>query len=116
MSRPHLGVAAASVSRRGVLRGLGAAVTLPFLESFRQSGQAWAAAAGVVPTRMAFLYIPNGVHVPRWRPEGEGRDFSFGPTLEPLAPFKDSVQLITGLAHRNGTAGAEIMPARRRPF
>ena len=106
MSRPHSGVAAASVSRRAVLRGLGASVALPFLESFRGSGQAWAAAA-TVPTRMAFLYIPNGVHVPRWRPQGEGRDFSFGPTLEPLAPFKDSVQLITGLAHRNGTAGAD---------
>lgn len=100
------GVSDLSVPRRAVLRGLGAAVSLPFLDSLRGAGVTQAAAAAV-PTRMAFLYIPNGVHVPRWRPQGEGRDFSFGPTLEPLAPFKDSVQLITGLAHRNGTAGAD---------
>ena len=98
--------AAGAVPRRAVLRGLGAAVAVPFLESLRTPGVAQAAAAAV-PTRMAFLYIPNGVHVPRWRPQGEGREFSFGPTLEPLAPFKDSVQLITGLAHRNGTAGPD---------
>ncbi len=100
------GVSGPSVPRRAVLRGLGAAVALPFLDSVRGGGVTRAAAVAV-PTRMAFLYIPNGVHVPRWRPEGEGREFSFGPTLEPLAPFKDSVQLITRLAHRNGTAGAD---------
>ena len=75
-----------SIPRRAVLHGLGAAVALPFLDSIRGAGVARAAAAAV-PTRMAYLYIPNGVHVPRWRPEGEGSDFSFGPTLEPLAPF-----------------------------
>jgi hypothetical protein len=94
-------------SRRAVLRGLGTAVALPWLESLRLSGAVRAAAPAAIPTRMAFFYIPNGVHVPRWRPEGEGRDFRFGPTLEPLAAFKDDLQIITGLAHRNGTGGAD---------
>jgi len=93
------------LSRRAVLRGMGTAVTLPWLETLGRPGLARAAVAVAVPTRMAFLYIPNGVHVPRWRPEGEGRDYRFGPTLEPLAGFKDDLQIITGLAHRNGTAG-----------
>jgi len=84
---------------------MGTAVTLPWLETLGRPGLARAAVAVAVPTRMAFLYIPNGVHVPRWRPEGEGRDYRFGPTLEPLAGFKDDLQIITGLAHRNGTAG-----------
>ncbi len=98
--------AAGSVPRRAVLRGLGVAVAVPFLESLRGAGIARAAEAAV-PTRMAFIYIPNGVHLARWRPRGEGREFAFGPTLEPLAPFKDAVQVIGGLAHRNGTAGRD---------
>ncbi len=49
------------------------------------------------PTPMAFLSIPNGVPMRRWRPGREGRDYQLGPTLNPLAPFKDKFQLITGL-------------------
>ena len=92
------------ISRRTVLRGIGTAIALPSLESLRP---ATAAAAAAVPTRMAFLYVPNGVNVSRWRPEGEGRDYRLGPTLEPLADFRDDFQLISGLAHRNGTAGPD---------
>ena len=95
------------VDRRTVLRGLGAAIALPALESLGPLRLARAAEAAVVPTRMAFLYVPNGVHVDRWRPEGEGSDFRFGPTLEPLVDFREDVQVITGLAHRNGTAGPD---------
>jgi hypothetical protein len=100
-------VSGAALSRRSLLRGLGTAVALPWLESLRLPGSARAAAAAAIPTRMAFLYIPNGVHVPRWRPQGEGADFRFGPTHEPLAGFKDDLQVITGLAHRTGSAGAD---------
>ena len=105
-SSPDSAALPAGIPRRAMLRGLGAAIALPALSSFG-GGLARGAAAGSVPTRMAFLYIPNGVNLDRWRPEGEGSDFRFGPTLEPLAPFKDDVQLITGLAHRNGTAGSD---------
>jgi len=93
-----------AISRRTVLRGIGTAIALPSLESLRPAA---AAAAAAVPTRMAFLYVPNGVNVSRWRPEGEGRDYRLGPTLEPLADFRDDFQLISGLAHRNGTAGPD---------
>jgi hypothetical protein len=92
------------ISRRSVLRGLGAAIVLP---QFGSLSAAPAAAATSAPTRMAFLYVPNGVHLERWRPTGVDHDFSFGPTLEPLQPFRDNIQLITGLAHRAGTAGGD---------
>lgn len=91
-----------SLTRRAVLRGLGAAIALPPLESLSA-----ATAAAVIPTRMAFVYVPNGVHLERWRPTGEGRDYALGPTLEPLARFRDDIQLITGLAHRTGTGGPD---------
>jgi hypothetical protein len=51
--------------------------------------------------------VPNGVHVDRWRPRGDGRDYGVGPTLEPLAGLRDHFQVISGLAHRNGTAGPD---------
>ena len=97
------------LSRRGflanaALRGVGAAVALPALASLRTAGAAEGAAA---PTRMAFVYVPNGVHVDRWRPLGDGRGYTLGPTLEPLSDIQDHFQVVSGLAHRNGTAGAD---------
>jgi hypothetical protein len=56
---------------------------------------------------MAFVYVPNGVNVDRWRSTGVGRDYQFGPSLEPLADLREQVQVIGGLAHRNGTAGPD---------
>ena len=92
-------------SRRTLLRGLGTAVALPAFESLAPA-MARADSAGV-PTRMAVLYVPNGVFMDRWRPIGEGRDYAFGPTLEPLVPFRDRLQVISGLSHRNATAGPD---------
>jgi len=84
------------------LHGLGAAVALPALESL---------AAGVAPaarpTRMAFVYVPNGVNLDRWRSSGDGRDYRLGESLEPLAALRDEFQVVRGLAHRSGTAGAD---------
>jgi hypothetical protein len=98
-----------SLSRRRflagtALRGLGTAVALPALGSLRVAG---AATADVPPVRMAFVYVPNGVNVDRWRSHGDGRDYTLGPTLEPLAGLRDQFQVVGGLAHRNGTAGPD---------
>jgi len=94
-------------SRRAVLRGLGTALALPTLPSWRPAGAARATEVMAVPPRLLFLYVPNGVHVADWRPEGEGRDFRLGRSLESLADLRDEVQVITGLAHRNGVAGPD---------
>ena len=103
---------AAVLSRRGFLsraslRAAGISLALPALPSLTV-GSARAAAAGTSgPTRMAFLYVPNGVNVDRWRSTGSGREFTLGPTLEPLVPFQRELQIITGLGHQNGTAGGD---------
>src|SRR4051812_17042515 len=93
----------ARISRRTVLKGLGAAIALPWLESMGPLS-AWAnnptpqgPAANVVPNRMAFLYVPNGVHMPDWRPAAEGANFTLPRTLEPLAEVRDSLSVLTGL-------------------
>jgi hypothetical protein len=93
------------LSRRSLLRGIGTAVAVPMFESLSPAPAR--AAPASAPTRMAVLYVPNGVFMDRWRPLGEGRDFGLGPTLEPLLPFRDRLQVITGLAHRNATAGPD---------
>lgn len=93
------------LSRRSLLRGIGAAVALPVFESITPVRASSTVSA--VPTRMAVLYVPNGVFMDRWRPVGEGREFSFGPSLESLTPFRDRLQMITGLSHRNATAGPD---------
>lgn len=92
-----------SSNRRHFLRGLGTCLTLPALESLVPARAAVAAA----PRRMAFLYIPNGVILDKWRPQGEGADFTFGPTMEPIAKFKNDLQVFTGFEQANGWAGPD---------
>jgi hypothetical protein len=102
-----------SLNRRQFLRGLGVCVALPALDSLAPS-RALAAAepqlaatATGAPLRMAFLYVPNGVNVERWRPKGEGTEYELGETLQPLAEFKQDFQIFTGFEHKNGWAGPD---------
>jgi hypothetical protein len=93
------------ISRRAVLRGLGTTVALPWLEALAPAADLAVRAGGKpAPLRMAFFYVPNGVHVPAWTPEAVGTGFALPPTLEPLAPFKDDLLVLTGLAQQNGFA------------
>ena len=65
------------ISRRTVLRGLGATVSLPLLEAMLPATGASGreAVAGKPPVRMAFLYVPNGMHMPAWTPDRDRRGF-----------------------------------------
>jgi hypothetical protein len=56
------------------------------------------------PKRMAFFYVPNGVHMQDWRPKEEGADFQLPWILEPLAPVKDDLLVLTGLDQHNAKA------------
>src|SRR5262245_28319408 len=92
-----LAIAHESLSRRQVLRGLGACITLPTLLS-ASPAFAKAVAGKAAPTRMAFVYAPNGAIPAAWWPAGEGgADFALSPTLAPLAKVRDSLQVISGL-------------------
>lgn len=93
-----------SVSRRTMLRGVGAAVALPWLESLLPrrpllaAGGATAAAAKP-PLRTAFLCYPNGMVMADWTPSYEGALQELPKTLEPLDPFKKKILVLTGLTH-----------------
>lgn len=92
--------------RTTVLRGLGTAVALPAFESLLPAGRAAAAARDAVTDapRMAFVYVPNGVNVQKWKAAESG---GLGETLSALADFRSDLQIVAGLAHRNGTAGPD---------
>ncbi|MEX2138849.1 MAG: DUF1552 domain-containing protein [Pirellulales bacterium] len=92
------------ISRRTMLRGLGGTLALPWLEAMLPRRALAAAAAAKPPVRMAVLYMPNGVNPHQWTPEGEGRDFKFSPTLEPLAELKNDVLVATNLWNRGSEA------------
>ena len=95
-----------TLPRRHFLRGLGTCLGLPVLESL-QPRLSRAAPAAAVPLRMSFLYVPNGVILDPWRPKGTGKDFTFGPTMQPISGFKDDVQIFTGFEQANGWAGSD---------
>ena len=90
-------VTSKALPRRTVLRGLGASVALPFLDAmlpaFSQSGRAAAQPAH----RFLAFYVPNGMAMDYWTPKTEGARFELSPILEPLAPFKEQLIVLTGL-------------------
>lgn len=93
----------APISRRTALKGLGVTLTLPWLEAMQSAA---AAAAGTThPTRLAVLYMPNGVRPDAWTPTGFGRDFELSRILQPLAPFKDELLVLTQLWNRATDTG-----------
>jgi len=53
---------------------------------------------------MAFLYVPNGVHMPDWTPQAVGPHFPMPPTLKPLEAYQDDLLVLTGLAQHNAEA------------
>ena len=84
------------ISRRTVLKGFGAAVALPWLEAFASAAPA-AATKATAPVRAAFLYVPNGIWMSSWTPAEVGKEFKLSETLEPLAPFRKYVNVLSGL-------------------
>ena len=82
-----------ALPRRTFLRGVGAAVALPFLDAMVP---ALSAASKPAP-RFAAVYFGNGANMFDWTPEAEGTGFTFSPTLKSLEPFRDDTLVLTGL-------------------
>src|SRR5262244_471576 len=103
ISRKHL-------SRRTFLQGAGATLALPFLESMIPAMTARAATNS--STRLAFVYVPHGAIMDKWTPKTEGADFEFTPILKPLEPFREYLNVITGLGHKaaDSTAVHSLSP------
>src|SRR5712664_1969634 len=91
ITRKHL-------SRRTVLRGLGATLALPLLDSMVPALTARAKTAAAPVRRFGVFYVPNGMSMPYWFPKAEGPLAELPPTLRSLTELKDRVLLMGGLA------------------
>jgi len=91
-----------SLPRRTFLRGMGAAVALPFLDAMWPAFGAPARTGAAPALRTAFVYVPNGVIMKDWTPAAEGAGYEITRTLKPLEPLRDHFQVLTGLDHYNG--------------
>jgi hypothetical protein len=94
------------IPRRTVLRGTGVALALPFLDAMRPYGQSVSSPPSSI-RRLATFYVPNGMAMADWTPAHEGRDFALTPILEPLAPFRKQLRVISGLS----TLDLPVVPA-----
>jgi hypothetical protein len=86
------------LSRRTVLRGFGATLALPLLDSMIPAMTAQGATAAAPVRRLGVFYVPNGMSMPYWFPKTEGPVSELPPTLRSLQAFKDRVLLCGGLA------------------
>jgi hypothetical protein len=89
------------ISRRTLLRGAGAAMSLPWLESMAAAAPTTGGQLSEPPLRMAFMFMPNGVRPDHWTPAGDGEDYEFTPHLKPLESLKSEFLLLENLWHKN---------------
>ena len=95
---PHI-VTKKHLARRTVLRGLGATIALPFLDGMVPAFANSRSVAAALPLRVGALYAPNGMNMQDWTPAVEGAAFELTPILQPLAPFRDRMVVLSGLAN-----------------
>src|SRR5437667_108384 len=100
------------LSRRTLLRGAGVAMALPWLESIPAWGaEPTSAEQPAFPKRFAALFMACGVNATHWWAKGSGDDMQLGKTLEPLAPLKNKLNVISGLFNR-AAVGVGIHPGQ----
>src|SRR5438874_1077153 len=85
------------ISRRTMLRGAAASVSLPLLEVMTPAATRTVADVSGPPRRLVTLFQPNGVYPKAWDPKGIGKDFEFSQILEPLAGLRDDITIVSNL-------------------
>jgi hypothetical protein len=91
------------ISRRTVLKGVGATIALPLLDAMHPAATAWAkTAAASAPKRFAFVGFPHGAIMDRWVPKETGSTFEMSTILGPLTPFREHVTIVSGLRNKPG--------------
>src|SRR4029450_12971339 len=87
----------ASLSRRTVLRGLGATLSLPLLEAMVPAMTATVRTAASPTKRFGAAFVPMGERPSHWTPTTTGVDFEFSPILKPLEQFRDALTVVTNV-------------------
>jgi len=102
-----------SLGRRTVLRGMGTAVALPFMDAMVPAFAPAAKAAAAAPPRFGVSYFPNGAIMQQFTPAKPGPDFELTPILKPFEPFQDSLRVITNFtrSHPGSQVGDHAVSA-----
>jgi hypothetical protein len=103
ISKKHL-------SRRTFLRGVGATVALPLLDSMVSAQTPLRQTAAAPKARFVAFYVPHGATMDKWTPATEGTGFAFTEILKPLEPFRDRINIVSGLAQPfvAGAGGTDV--------
>ncbi len=94
------------ISRRRVLRGLGATIALPFLDAMVPAATALAQTAAAPKPRMGFFYLPHGAIMRDWTPDTVGADFDLKPILKPFEAFRNQMTVVSGLDNKPARSSA----------
>ena len=87
------------LSRRTFLNGVGVTLALPLLESMIPAATVLGQTVARPRTRLGCIYFPHGAIMPKWTPATDGAGFELTEILQPLKPFYDQVNVISGLRH-----------------
>lgn len=88
------------LSRRTVLRGIGAAVALPMLDAMVP---AFASSSQKPLVKLGFVYFPHGAIMSQWTPSADGKTFELTPILASLEPFKKQMTIVSGLENKHAS-------------
>ncbi|HEY2573387.1 MAG TPA: DUF1552 domain-containing protein [Verrucomicrobiaceae bacterium] len=101
------------LARRTFLKAAGATLALPFLDGMVPALTAQTRTAANANPRLGFVYVPHGAIMDRWTPKTEGAGFEFSPILQALEPYRNTVNVISGLGHHaaDTTAVHSLSPA-----
>ena len=86
-----------SIPRRTFLRGAGAALALPLLDAMVPALTAASQTAANPTPRLGYFYVPNGMHMPLWKPETPGTNFKMSPILQAMEPVRNQLTVLGGL-------------------
>jgi hypothetical protein len=92
------------IPRRTVLRGLGATLALPLLDSMVPAFTPLLKSAAKPVSRLGIVYVPMGAVMNNWTPAAEGAGFEMTPILEPLTPFRSRLLVLSGLDNEPAVA------------
>jgi Protein of unknown function (DUF1552) len=107
-----------AISRRTLLRGIGTTLALPLLDGMVPALTALAKTGATPPTRFGAIYVPMGMIMENWTPKTTGAGFDLTPIMQPLAPFKNQLTVVSGLNNAGvghpGAASAFLTDVRAR--
>jgi hypothetical protein len=102
-----------TLPRRTLLRGIGASLALPLLDSMVPALSSASAQTAQPAKRMGVVYVPNGMAMKSWTPSTEGSGFEITRILRPMKAYQDRMLVLTGLNGSSSNAGVHASASTR---